>query len=107
MLSGKMKYIGANIIAPGIGQLTMKKWFRGSVQLLGAILCVVWMLVAFVEIIIDNYYRIMNGTEMHTGLSAVFTPIGVLILWWIYSYIDLIFFCSPPPPKKEADNYQI
>lgn len=105
--SYKIRYLGANLIAPGIGQLTMKKWFRGSIQLLGAVVCVIWMIVAFVDIMIDNYYRVMNGTQIHTSLYNLFTPMGVLIIWWIYSYIDLIFFCSLPPPKKEPDDYQI
>ena len=102
----RVKYIGANLIAPGIGQLLMKKWIRGSLQLFGAIACVIWMLVAFVDIIIDNYYRIIKGTSLHTNLYDLFVPIIILIIWWIYSYIDLIFFCMPPLQKESDKNQQ-
>ena len=103
----KIKYIVANLIAPGVGQLLMKKWFRGSIQLLGSITCVIWMLVAFVDIMVDNIYRAMDGTKIHTSLYDLFIPMVVLIIWWIYSYIDLIFFCTELHPKTESDDHKI
>jgi hypothetical protein len=103
----KFRYAGLNFIAPGIGQLAMKKWIRGSLQLLASIACIVWMVVALVNIMVGNIYLILDGKEVDSHILDVFIPMGVLALIWIYSYIDLIFFCSLPAPKDEGNDYQI
>ena len=108
-MAKKMRYAGLNLIAPGIGQLAMKKWIRGSLQLLGAVVCIVWMIAALVNVMIGNIYLVLDGKEPDAHILDVFIPMGVLALIWIYSYIDLFFFCSvaKTSEKKDADSYQI
>ena len=98
----KIGYFALNLMAPGIAQLVMKKWIRGSIQLIGALACCVWMLVAFVHLIIGNMDKVMNGQDMDLDMSPIITSSLLLILIWIYSYIDLIFFCKVK--EKEAER---
>ena len=100
--ASKMKYATLNLIAPGIGQMAMKKWIRGIIQLLAALVCCGWMLVGFVKIVVGNIYRVMDGKNPETSLMDVFIPIGAVILIWGISYIDLFLFCSPPPGQHTA-----
>ena len=36
-MKNKFYYIGLNFVAPGIGQLSAKRYIRGAIQLVGAI----------------------------------------------------------------------
>jgi len=103
----KFRYVGLNFIAPGIGQLAMKKWIRGSLQLLSSLACIVWMLVAFVQVMVGNIYMVLEGKEIKSSILDIFIPMGVLGIIWVYSYIDLIFFCSTPSKTQEHNDYQI
>jgi len=103
----KIRYAGLNLIAPGIAQLAMKRWVRGLLQLFSALACVVWILVAFVNVMIGNIYMVLDGKEIDSHILDVFIPMGVLVLIWIYSYIDLIFFCSSSSSRDDVNDYQI
>ena len=103
-----MRYVGLNLIAPGVAQCAMKKWIRGLLQLSGAIACILWMVVALAQIMIGNLYLAMNGKQPQVHILDVFIPMGVIILLWIYSFIDLFFFCNVEDQlEKEESNYQI
>ena len=105
-MSRKIRYVAANIIAPGVGHFAMKKWLRGLVYLLGTVICLVWLIVSFVQNVIGMYYKAMDSNDIAfdnpvTFLISLLAPIAALCLVWAFSYIDIFFFCKPVAQKEE------
>ena len=104
-MNNKIKYFAANIIAPGLGHFAMKKWGRGLIYFLGSSVCVAWLIIAFVKNIIGLYYMTMDTDDSVFDpvrlLISIFTPIGVLIILWGFSYVDICFFCKLKTVKEE------
>jgi len=104
----KIKYLAANLIAPGIGHFAMKRWIQGLIYFLGAIGCLVWLVIAFVKKIIVLYNSTMETPDSSfDGLSvliALLLPIGSLIAIWLISFIDLCFFSAIPEKNENPDN---
>jgi len=100
-LGKKTKYAVLNLIAPGIGQIAMKKYFRGAFQMLFTVGCFIWMLHSFVLIVVGNLHNAMDGKPIIYNLSGIFIPMGLIFVLWFFSYLDLFFLCSLP---KGADT---
>jgi hypothetical protein len=95
-LGKKTKYAVLNLIAPGIGQIAMKKYFRGAFQILFTVGCFIWMLHSFVLIVVGNLHNARDGKPINYDLSGIFIPMGLIFVLWVFSYFDLFFLCSPP-----------
>lgn len=100
----KTKYAAANLIAPGVGQLAMKKWIRGFLFLIASIAACVWMLLAFITTVVKNYQNAVNGNELHIDYIGILLPMIFLVLLWIYTYIDLFLFCTFPEKKSNNED---
>jgi len=107
-MNKKIKYIAVNVIAPGIGLLAMKKWCRGLIYFLGSATCLVCILIAFTKNVIGLYYIDMDTDSSMLDpvrlLISIFLPLGLLILLWFSSYVDLCFFCKLEPKIKSGEN---
>jgi len=102
----KVKALLANFIAPGIGHFVLKKWIRGVLFLLSSIGIIIWLLCIFVSSILENYQRVADGKGLESNLVQLFLPFVAITILWIYTYIDLIFFCKVinPPETKETNE---
>ena len=106
--SKKSKAVLANLIAPGIGQLTQKRWLSGSLYLLASILGVGWLMYTFVQIMIQTWQNAMNGAPLKYSMTEIFIPMIAIIVIWIISYIDIFIFApsndSLEKPEEEPAN---
>lgn len=91
-MKNKFFYIGLSLIAPGMGQLSAKRYVRGIIQLLGAVGAILWLagevMLPFMEFyggdMLDNKLPEIKFTSMLMPIFLFFA-----ILTW--SIIDLMF----------------
>jgi hypothetical protein len=98
-MSKKIKYLVANLVAPGIGHFAMKKWIRGVIYFFGAAACIIWLIIALAIKIKSLYYSNMDTPDSAfsgQGMLIALLPAGALFLLWFFSYIDLCLFCKIP-----------
>lgn len=93
------KYIVLNLMAPGFGQLAMKKYFRGGIQFLAVIAGIIWLVVVFGTEMVALYDHAANGGDIAMRWNLFIAPSAFIVLVWVLSFVDLIFFCAPPEPK--------
>ena len=99
MKKNMMKYIVLNLMAPGFGQFAMKKYIRGIIQILAVTALIIWMVVIFGNEMKQLWANAENGGEIVMHWKLFIAPIVSIVLIWILSFIDLLFFCTPPEPK--------
>ena len=97
------KALMANIVYPGAGQLFLKKWIRAGVFSICALGVVVWVFWAFIACIIGNYYSVADGGDIEFNIINLILPFIAIFILWVYSYIDLFFFCKIPDPGAKED----
>lgn len=103
----KIKYLLANLMAPGIGLFAMKRWIRGIIYFFSAASCFLWMVISFSGVMIGNLYNAMEDKELDSNSLGIFLPMFLFVSIWMISYIDLLFFCKPltvKETKEENDN---
>lgn len=100
------KALAANIVYPGAGHFFLKKWIRAGLFTLATIIAMLWLLFAFVACILGVYYKAAKGEEFHYNYIYLILPFIAIFILWVYSYIDLFFFCKIPddPPKKDKEQ---
>ena len=99
MKKNMAKYIVLNLMAPGFGQFAMKKYIRGIIQIAAVTASIIWIVVVFGNEIKTLWDHAANGGEMAMHLKPFIAPIVSFILIWVLSFVDLLFFCTPPEPK--------
>lgn len=98
------KALAANIVYPGAGHFFLKKWIRAGLFTLATIIGMLWLLWAFVACIIGVYYKAAKGEEFHFNYIYLVLPFIALAILWLYSYIDLFFFCKVPDSEKREES---
>lgn len=93
------KYIILNLMAPGIGQMALKKYIRGVLQFVAAIFAILWLVVVFANEITRCWRNAVNGGDMVLHFWPFVYPILLLTVTWILSFVDLLLFCKPPKRK--------
>ena len=101
--SKKSKAVLANLIAPGIGQLTQKRWLSGTIYLLASLLGLAWIMYTFVKIMIQTWQSAMNGAPLKYSLMELFIPFIAIIVIWIISYIDIFIFA---PSNESLEKHE-
>ena len=103
-MAKRLKGAALNLVAPGIGQFALKRWLRGLLFLGASLACFVWTLVGFFKIMVGNLYNAVEGRPVEVNLHGVFGPMGLIILVWIISYVDLFLFKVPEPPPPSENS---
>ncbi|MCK5844327.1 MAG: hypothetical protein KAG97_06440 [Victivallales bacterium] len=101
MKKGMTKYIVLNLMAPGIGQLALRKFIRGTLQFAVAIFAMLWLVVVFgneIRTIWSN--AVDDGGDITMHWCHFIAPLVLLTGIWIFSFIDLLLFCKPPKPPE-------
>lgn len=99
MKKKKIKSLGVNIIAPGIGQFFLKRFIRGFVMLLGAFALCIWafwiLFQPFVAFACSS-----SGNDEIVGINFIKLILAMVsvVLIWGWSYLDIIIF----PPEEDA-----
>lgn len=101
----KMFYLGLNLLAPGIGQIALRWYFRGILELLIAIAAIVWM-VAEIFVPILNFMTgdNMTGALPNINFQQILFALGIIVLVWLWSMVEIILFYTPPKPDKEIQG---
>ena len=94
-----IKYIILNLMAPGIGQMALKKYIRGVMQFAAAIFAMIWLVVVFGDEVKRCWNNAVNGGDMMMHWRPFLYPMLLLTVTWILSFADLLLFCKPPKRK--------
>ncbi len=103
----KFYYIGMNLVAPGFGQLSAKRYVRGSLQILFAISAVLWFAweVAMPFINFYNDSDILKAKLPQLNFIALLMPVLLFILVLAWSIIDMFFgFNKTNCKEKDGEN---
>ena len=92
-----------NLIAPGLGQLMAGMWIRGAMELLTAALCLFWCLFEVIAPIALSVRNMLNGDGdiIKVNLWNVGASIGLLLLLYIWSMIELQLFYKDKPEEPQ------
>jgi len=91
-MKNKFYYIGLNLAAPGMGQLSAKRYVRGSIQALAAVGAVFW-LIGEVMLPFINFYKgnIIDNKLPEINFYSVLMPILLFLAVLAWSIIDMFF----------------
>ena len=105
MSSRKPFLVGLNLIAPGVGQLVAGMWFRGALELLAAIACLLWALLELITPIVISVRGLLSdsGDEvMMPNLWRVGASLLLLILLYAWSIVELSLLYKEPADAASA-----
>ena len=87
-----------NLFFPGIGQLMLRRWIRGSLQIISCLAAFIWLIT---EVVRPLYINIVNLLQ-DSGVSLVKPDIyriiisfSICLLIWVWSILDIIIFKTP------------
>lgn len=90
-MKSRMFYIGLNLIAPGMGQLALRWYFRGIVELILASIAVVWsFFVLFMPLF--KFLSDTSNQNIHLNYPALFLSVFLLLGVWAWSIVEVILF---------------
>jgi TM2 domain-containing membrane protein YozV len=100
-MKNKFFYIGLSLVAPGMGQLSAKRYVRGIIQILASIGAVLW-LAAEVVLPFWKFYTgdIVNNKLPEIKFISMLMPILLFFAILAWSIIDLMFGFSKINCKK-------
>ena len=91
-MKNKFFYIGLSLVAPGMGQLSAKRYVRGSIQLFGAIGAILWLAGVVILPFIKFYSGdILENKLPEIKLASLLIPILLFSAILTWSIIDLMF----------------
>lgn len=95
-------YLGLNMLAPGIGQITLKWYFRGILELLIFMTALAW---GFMELLLPliQYYTSDLPAELHINFVPLLIAAAAGILVFLWSLVEIILF-YPPPDSQDKNN---
>jgi hypothetical protein len=102
-MRSRLFYIGLNLIAPGIGQLALRWYVRGAIELLLSFITIIWSFMELFMPIINILSGNDNDGQITINFSALFLSIFILIIVWLWSIIEIILFYK----KKNIDTGDI
>lgn len=91
-MKNKFFYIGLNLVAPGMGQLSAKRYIRGIIQLLGAIGAIFWLAGEVMLPFLEFYSGDMLDNKLpEIKFTSMLMPILLFLAILVWSIIDLAF----------------
>jgi len=90
-MKNKFFYIGLNLVAPGMGQLSAKRYIRGAIQLAGAIGAILWLAGEVMLPFIEFYGGDMLDNKLpEIKFISMLMPILLFLAILAWSIIDLM-----------------
>lgn len=91
-MKNKFYYIGLNLVVPGMGQLSAKRYGRGIIQILASVGAIFW-LAGEVILPFINFYTgdIVNNKLPKIEFISILMPILLFSAVLIWSIVDLLF----------------
>ncbi len=91
-MKNKFYYVGLNLIAPGLGQLSAKRYIRGAVLAILAIGSILW----FAWEVIMPFIKFYNGDPLESELPEMnfinlLYPVLLFLIVLAWSIIDMFF----------------
>ena len=91
-MKNRFYYIGLNLFVPGLGQLSAKRYVRGTVQVLASVVAVLWLAA---EVMLP-FWKFYTGDMLESKLPEIkiislLMPILLFIVIFLWSIIDLMF----------------
>lgn len=101
-IKNKFFYIGMNLMLPGAGQFALKRYFRGLLQVFGAMGAILW-LVAIVIMPIVDFYKGDPTTQEIPKIQYVnmIYPILLFIGITAWSMFDVLLGFEKDKKEKE------
>jgi len=100
----RLFYLGLNLLAPGIGQLALKWYFRGILELLLFIAAIAW---GFMELLLPiiNYALsdVTTSTFPKINVVPLIIALAVGVIVWLWSLVEIILFYNPAN-GEDKDN---
>ena len=99
----RLFYLGLNMLAPGIGQIALKWYFRGILELLLFMIAFAW---GFMELLLPliQYYTSDLPAELHINVVPLLIAVGSGILVFLWSLVEIILFYNPPASQDKDKN---
>ena len=101
----RLFYLGLNMLAPGIGQLALRWYLRGTLELLIFIAAIAW---GFMELLLPiiNYAMSDVATSAFPKINTVPLIIAIAagVLVWLWSLVEIILFYNPPVSEDKNKN---
>ena len=101
----KIKFAMLNLMAPGVGQLAMGRWVRGTAYLILALACTAWVVFSFFRLLIGNIHTAAEGGTPTVDIFSIFFPMGLLMAVWIVSCVDLSL-AKLKPLSEQNDKWR-
>lgn len=103
----RMFYLGLNLLAPGIGQIALKWYFRGILELLIFIVAIAW---GFMELLLPIINFMASENSANAPLHINYPPLVIALvaglLVWLWSLVEIVLFYMPPKPDQETQDCQ-
>ena len=101
MDKSKLKSLGVNIIAPGIGQFFLKRFFRGVFMLFASLALCLWALIIIFSPIISYMSDSSQNPQQLPVINFINLVIALVsvVLIWGWSYLDILLFKEKPTTK--------
>ena len=94
-------YLGLNLLAPGVGQIALKWYFRGILELLIFIVAIAW---GFMELLLPVINFLTNeNAPLHFNYPPLIIAISAGLLVWLWSLVEIILFYTPSRPDKDQN----
>jgi TM2 domain-containing membrane protein YozV len=100
-MKNKFYYIGLNLFVPGMGQISAKRYLRGTIQVLAAVGAIFWLAAEVLMPLFDFYSGDPLENKMpEMKLASIIIPILFFFAVLLWSIIDLMFGFN----KKNKEN---
>ncbi len=100
----RLFYLGLNMLAPGIGQIALKWYMRGIVELLLFTAAIAW---GFMELLLPIIRYAMSDVAASAFPKINVTPLVIAIsagmIIWLWSLVEIILFYNPPVSQDNAN----
>ena len=99
----RLFYLGLNLLAPGIGQIALRWYFRGILELLIFMIAFAW---GFMELLLPliQYYTSDLPAELHINVVPLLIAVGAGMLVFLWSLVEIILFYNPPASQGKDKN---
>jgi hypothetical protein len=102
----RLFYLGLNMLAPGIGQIALKWYIRGILELLIFMTAFAW---GFMELLLPliQYYTSDLPVELHINVVPLLIAVATGILVFLWSLVEIILFYNQPERQDKNQDARV